>query len=86
MTYDPNNRRSPRINPMSHGATPPLYQDDGGDGSRRAGIIITAIIALVAVIGLIMWSGPTGPQIADDPPAAQTTTGQGGQVPPRIAR
>jgi hypothetical protein len=86
MTYDPNNRRSQRISPMSPGATPPLYRDEDGDGSRRAGIIITAIIALVAVIGLIMWFGPTGPQIADDPPAAQTTTGQGGQVPPRIAR
>jgi hypothetical protein len=82
MTYDPNNRRRARLDPMSPGATPPVYRGDDGDGNRRAGIIITAVIALVAVSGLIMWFGPTGPQIVDNPPAAQTTTGQGGQSPP----
>jgi len=82
MTYNPNNHRPSRINPMSPGATPPLHRDDDGDGSRRAGIIITAVIALVAVIGLIMWFGPTEPQIADNLPAAQTTIGQGGQPTP----
>jgi hypothetical protein len=79
MTYNPKHRRPPRLEPMSPGATPPLYQDEDGDKKRRAGVIITAVIALVAVVGLIMWFGPTGPQISDNPPAVQTTTGQGGQ-------
>jgi hypothetical protein len=53
-------------------------RDGDGAGNRRTNIIITAIIALVALVGLITWFGPTGPQIVDSPPAAQTTTGQGG--------
>jgi hypothetical protein len=44
------------------------------------------MIALLAVVGLIMWLGPAGPESADDPLAAQTATEQGGQVPPRIVR
>ena len=81
MTNEPNNRR-PRLEPLSPGATLPLHRDDDGVGNRRPGAIITAVIMLVAVVGLIMWFGPTGPQIADDPPAAQTTTGQGGEPTP----
>jgi len=77
MTYDPKNRQ-PRLDPISPGATPPLYQDEDGGDDRRAGIIIAAVIALVAALGLIMWFGPTEPEIADSPSPAQTTTGQGG--------
>jgi hypothetical protein len=89
MAYqDPISRpqHSPRLDPLPLGANPPLYRDDNGGGNRRAGLIISATIALLAVVGLIMWFGLIGPQIADDPPAAQTATGQGGQVPARIAR
>jgi hypothetical protein len=82
MTYDPNNRRRSRLEPLSLGATPPVYRDDDGLGNRRPGMIITAVIALLAVVGLIMWFGPTGPQIGESPPAAQTMTGQGGQPTP----
>jgi hypothetical protein len=63
---------------MSAGATRPLYRNDD-DGDLRTGLLITAVVMLLAVVGLIMWFGPTEPQIADDPPAAQMTTGQGGQ-------
>jgi hypothetical protein len=44
---------------------------------------LVAVAALLVVIVLIIWAGPTDQQTASNPPA---TTGQGGQVPPRIAR
>ena len=40
------------------------------------------MIALIAVIGLIFWFDPIGLEIADNPPAAQTTIGQGGELAP----
>jgi hypothetical protein len=78
MAHDPDNHRRSRLGPLSPGATPPPDRDGDGAGNRRTDIIITAVIALVALVGLITWFGPTGPQIVDSPPAAQTTTGQGG--------
>jgi hypothetical protein len=78
MNYEPSNHRRSRLDPISCGATRPLYRDDE-DGDLRAGFIITALVVLLAIAGLIMWFGSTEPQIADDPPAAQMTTGQGGQ-------
>jgi hypothetical protein len=83
MIYDPNNHRRSRLNPLSHGATSPLYRHDDGSNNQRAGIIIIAVISLVAVVGLITWFGGAVPQSPDDlPGGAQTTTGQGGQFAP----
>jgi hypothetical protein len=78
MTYDASNHRRSRLDPISCGATRPLYRDDE-DGNLRAGFISAALVVLLAIAGLIMWFGSTEPQIADDPRAAQMTTGQGGQ-------
>ena len=44
---------------------------------------VPLFILLVLLAGSPAWAGPTDQQTASNPPA---TTGQGGQVPPRIAR
>ena len=79
MTDDVNKRHPSRLAPLSLGATPPLYRDEDEAGYRRAAIIITAVVGLVAVVGVVTWFGPTGLELVDNPAAAQTTTGQGGE-------
>ena len=87
MAYqDPNNPRPqlpPDVDPLAPGANPPPYRDVDSDG-WNTGIIVAAVLALIVGLGLIMWGGLTDQQTANNPPAQ--TTGQGGQVPPRIAR
>jgi hypothetical protein len=86
MAYqDPNNPRPqlpPDVDPLAPGANPPPYRDV--DSAWNTGIIVAAVLALIVGLGLIMWGGLTDQQTANNPPAQ--TTGQGGQVPPRIAR
>jgi hypothetical protein len=86
MAYqDPNNPRPqlpPDVDPLAHGANPPPYRDV--DSAWNTGIIVAAVLALIVGLGLIMWGGLADQQTANNPPAQ--TTGQGGQVPPRIAR
>jgi hypothetical protein len=82
MTYqDPNRPPRPEIDPLPPGATPPLYRNVDHSGNWSTGIIMAAVVALLAVMAVIMWTGPTDQQTANNPPA---TTGQG--EPPRIAR
>jgi hypothetical protein len=88
MAYqDSNNPRPqlpPDVEPLSPGANPPPYQNIDRTGHWNTGIIVATVLALIVALGLIMWAGPTDQQTANNPPAG--TTGQGGQVPPRIAR
>jgi hypothetical protein len=90
MTYqDPTNPRPqlpPDVDPLAPGANPPLYRDIDRTGNWNTGIIVAAVVALLVVMALILWPGPTDQQTANNPPAQ--TTGQGGQdaPPPRIAR
>jgi hypothetical protein len=88
MTYkDPNNPRPqlpPDVDPLTPGADPPRYRDINRAGNWNTEIIVAAVLALIVSIGLIMWGALTNQQTADNPPAQ--TTGQGGQLPPRIAR
>jgi hypothetical protein len=64
----------PVSNPSRYGET---------DRVANTGYILAALGALLIVVVLIMWAGPTDQQTANNPPS---TTAQGGQVPPRIAR
>jgi hypothetical protein len=88
MAYqDPNNPRPqlpPDVDPLAPGANPPPYRDVDRTGNWSTGIIVATVLALIVALGLIMWGGLTDLQTANNPPAQ--TTGQGGQVPPRIAR
>jgi hypothetical protein len=85
MTYQyPNNRpqRVPGLHPLPPGATPPIFRDVDQTSCWNAGFMAAAFVAALSVVGLFVGAG-SGEQTVDDPPE---TTGQGGQVPPRIAR
>jgi hypothetical protein len=83
MTYqDPLNPIPPRpseVDPLPTqppGSNPPRYQDV--DRTWNAGVIGAAILALLVVIGVIVWASTTpDQQTASNPPAQ--TTGTGGQ-------
>jgi hypothetical protein len=86
MTYESANRpqRSeidPTMPPVSN---PPRYRDV--DRIGKAGYMLAAVGALLVVVALIMWPGPTDRQAADNSPI--TTTGMGGQdnPPPPIRK
>jgi hypothetical protein len=82
MTYqDPNRPPRPEADPLPSGSNPHRYRYT--DRVANTGYILAALGALLVVVVLIMWAGPTDQQTANNPPA---TTGQGGQAPPRIAR
>jgi hypothetical protein len=84
MTYqDPLNPippRPPEVDPLptSPGSNPPRYQDVAPNGPWNAGTIISAVIAVLVVIGVIVWASSTqDQQTASNPPTQ--TTGTGGQ-------
>jgi hypothetical protein len=83
--YNPVPQRPPDVDPLPPGSNPPRY----GDVDQRtwnSGVIVAAILAVLIVIGTIVWAATSGQQTATNPPA--TTTGQGGQnaLPPAIAK
>jgi hypothetical protein len=57
---------------------PPRYRDI--DRIGKAGYILAAVGALLVVVALIVWPGPTDRQAGGDPTA--TTVGMGGQDSP----
>ena len=80
MSYqDPLNPMPPRpseIDPLptqQPGSNPPRYLNV--DSSWKTGTITSAVIAVLVVVGLIVWAASTrDPQITSNPPAQ--TTGQ----------
>jgi hypothetical protein len=85
MTYqDPLNPippRPPEVDPLPTlppGSNPPRYQELDRNVPWTAGTIISAVIAALVVIGVIVWASSTqDQQTASNPPAQ--TTGTGGQ-------
>jgi hypothetical protein len=84
MTYqDPLNPippRPPEVDPLptQPGSNPPRYQDVDPTGPWNAGTIVSAVLAVLVVIGVIVWASSThDQQTASNPPAQ--TTGTGGQ-------
>ena len=78
MSYqDPINPMPPRpseIDPrptQQPGSNPPRYQNI--DGPWRTGTIASAIIAVLVVVGLIVWASITRDQQTTANPPAQTT-------------
>ena len=79
MSYqDPLNPMPPRpseVDPLRQpGANPPRYQN--ADAPWRTGTIASAVIAVLVVLGLIVWAASTRDQQTTSNPPAQTT-GQG---------
>jgi hypothetical protein len=85
MIYrDPNRPPRPETDPLPPtppGSSPPRFRDT--NRVANIGYILTALGALLVVVVLITWAGPTDQQTANNPAA---TTEQGGQAPRRIAR
>jgi hypothetical protein len=85
MTYqDPLNPIPPRpseVDPLPMqppGSNPRRYQDVDRTGPWNGGIITSAVLAALVVIGVIVWASSThDQQTASNPPAQ--TTGTGGQ-------
>ena len=79
MSYqDPLNPMPPRpseIDPLQQpGSNPPRYQNV--DGPWNTGTVASAIIAVLVVVGIIVWAASTNDQQTTSNPPAQTT-GQG---------
>jgi hypothetical protein len=75
MIYDPNNPRPPKLDP-------PRETDRAGNWHGVT--LVAVIVAALIVVSIVVWANIGGRLTATNP-AAQTT-GQGGQLPPRIAR
>jgi hypothetical protein len=58
-------------------------RDTDRAGNWNGAILVAVIVAALVVIGIVVWANIGHDLTATNPPA---TTGQGGQVPPRIAR
>jgi cytoskeletal protein RodZ len=78
MSYqDPLNPMPPRrseIDPLptqQPGSNPPRYQNV--DGSWKTGTIMSAVIAVLVVVGLIVWATSSNNQQTTSNPPAQTT-------------
>jgi hypothetical protein len=78
MSYqDPLNPMPPRpseIDPLptqQPGSNPPRYQNV--DGPWKTGTIVSAVIAVLVVLGLIAWAASTHEQQTTSNPPAQTT-------------
>jgi len=80
---EPFNPRPPRptdVDPLPPGSNPPRYGSDREDKNWQAGIVATAIVAALVVIGFIVWASTSGQQTATNPPPQ--TTGQNPAPPP----
>jgi hypothetical protein len=87
MTYENANRPlrpDDPLPPIPPGSNPSRYPDV--DRIGKAGYLLAAVGAMLVVVALIMWPGPTDQQSADNSPI--TTTGIGGQdnPPPPIRK
>ena len=76
MSYqDPLNPMPPRpseIDPLQQpGSNPHRYQNI--DGPRKTGTIASAVIAVLVVVGVIVWAASTRDQQTTSNPPAQTT-------------
>jgi cytoskeletal protein RodZ len=78
MSYqDPLNPMPPRpsevdpLPPQQPGSNPPRYQSV--DGPWNSGTIASAVIAVLVVVGLIVWAASTNDQQTTSKPPAQTT-------------
>jgi len=78
MSYqDPLNPMPPRpseVEPLQQPATNPARHQNF-DGPWKTGTIASAVIAVLVVVGLIVWAASTNQQTTSNPPAQ--TTGQG---------
>jgi hypothetical protein len=75
MTSDPNNPRPPRLDPL---------RETDRAGNWHGAILVAMIVAALIVVSIVVWANIGGRLTATNPSAQ--TTGQGGQLPPRIAR
>ena len=78
MSYqDPLNPMPPRpsevdpLPPQQPGSNPPRYQNV--DGPWKSGTVASAVIAVLVVVGLIVWAASTNDQQTTSNPPAQTT-------------
>jgi hypothetical protein len=75
----------PGLDPASPGASAPAqYKDDLNERTWHYGIIASAMILAVALIGAVTWFAKGDHETTNNPPP--TTTGVGGQdtAPPPI--
>ena len=75
--FNPRPQRPPDIDPL-----PPRYGRDiaRDDHNWKTGVIAAAIVAVLVVIGVIVWASTSGQQTATNPPPQ--TTGQNPNPPP----
>jgi hypothetical protein len=76
--FNPRPQRPPEADPPLTGSNPPPYRDINRT-DWNSGVIASAIVAAVIVIGLIVWASTSGQQSATNPPPQ--TTGQGTSPP-----
>jgi hypothetical protein len=66
----------PGLDPTPPGANPPpQYKDDLDESAWKYGIIVTAVIFAVALIGAVLWVANSDHETASRP-QVQSTTGQ----------
>jgi hypothetical protein len=74
-------QRRPNVDPLwptPTGTNPPRYQNVDRDGRWNSGTITVAVVAILALGGVIVWANNgSDQQTASNPPAQ--TTGQSGK-------
>ena len=76
--FDHRPQSRPNVDPLwptPTGTNPPRYQNVNRDGLWNSGTITAAVVAIMALVGVIVWaSNSSDQQTASNPPAH--TTGQ----------